>query len=92
VNLTLDQRQRVVAIPVNGLERNGDKTSVYLVTPDNRIEVRPVVAGIETANRVEVRSGLREGDMVVIGNRSGLHAGQQVTPRITEMTAAPENN
>ena len=54
-----------------------------VVTPEGRIEVRKVKLGIETANRVEIRSGLNDGDLVVIGNRSGLQAGQAVRPKIT---------
>ena len=44
--------------------------------------------GIETANEVEVQSGLNEGDMVVIGGRSGLQPGQEVKPKAHHMAAA----
>jgi multidrug efflux pump subunit AcrA (membrane-fusion protein) len=59
-----------------------------VVTPSHRVESRQVSLGIETAQRVEVRSGLNEGDMVVIGGRSSLRAGQEVRPKITVMAAA----
>jgi len=81
VNLTLDRRQRVLAVPVTAVD--GDQVTV--VTPENRIEVRKVQLGLETAAKVEVRSGLKEGDLVVVGRRSGLEAGQQVRPKITAM-------
>jgi hypothetical protein len=55
---------------------------------DNRLELRKVKLGLETANRVEIRSGLQVGDLVVIGNRAGLQTGQQVRPKIT--TIGPE--
>jgi multidrug efflux pump subunit AcrA (membrane-fusion protein) len=61
-----------------------------VVTPNNRLELRKVVAGMETADRVEVRSGLNEGDMVVIGARSSLKAGDEVHPKLTAMTAVKE--
>ena len=32
-----------------------------VVTPENRMEVRKVELGLETADRVEVRSGLQRG-------------------------------
>ena len=54
-----------------------------VVTAGNRIEVRLVTLGIETANKVEVISGLKEGDLVVIGERSGLQEGQEVQPKVT---------
>jgi hypothetical protein len=45
---------------------------------------------VETANLVEVLSGLKEGDLVVIGSRASLEAGQQVKPKITSMVALKE--
>ena len=51
-----------------------------VVTPNDRVEVRQIELGLETASKVEVRSGLNEGDMVVIGSRAGLQAGQEVRP------------
>ena len=53
---------------------------VMVVTPDNRSEIRKVQLGLETSSRVEIRSGLQEGDLVVIGNRAGLQPGQQCVP------------
>jgi hypothetical protein len=44
--------------------------------------------GLETASRVEVRSGLNEGDMVVIGSRSGLQPGEEVKPKFVTIGAA----
>src|SRR5712692_5157041 len=81
VNLTLDRRQSVLAVPVTALD--GDQVTV--VTPENRIEVRKVTLGLETAVKVEVRSGLKAGDLVVVGSRSGLESGQEVRPKITAM-------
>jgi multidrug efflux pump subunit AcrA (membrane-fusion protein) len=58
-----------------------------IVTPNNRVEKRRVTLGIETANQVEIRSGLNEGDSVVLNGRAGLQAGQEVRPKVTAMTA-----
>ena len=59
-----------------------------MITPNNRVESRHIVLGLETATKVEVLSGLNEGDMVVIGNRAGLQSGQEVHPKITTMEAS----
>jgi len=37
---------------------------------------------------VEIRSGLKEGELVVIGTRSGLQGGQEVKPKITAMASS----
>jgi RND family efflux transporter MFP subunit len=90
VDLTLDRRNGVVAIPVTAVDVDGNKPtsgSVMVVTPNDRVEVRNIQLGLETANRVEVRSGLNDGDLVVIGGRAGLQPGQEVKPKITSMAA-----
>jgi RND family efflux transporter MFP subunit len=91
VNLTLDSRGHVVVIPVPAIEVGGDESSgqAVVVTPENRVEVRKVKLGLQTAAKVEILSGLRAGDMVVIGNRAGLQPGQQVRPRVTSMSTSP---
>jgi RND family efflux transporter MFP subunit len=81
VNLQLDRRHGVLAVPVTAVD--GDQVTV--VTRENRIEKRKVQLGLETAAKVEVRSGLKAGDLVVVGSRSGLEAGQEVRPKITTM-------
>ncbi len=62
---------------------------VMVVTPARRIEIRSVSLGVETANMIEVLSGLKDGDLVVIGGRSNLQAGQEVQPKVTTMGGAP---
>jgi RND family efflux transporter MFP subunit len=93
VNLTLDRRDKVLAIPVtavdldNGSAQTVQTGQVMVVTPNNRVEKRRVTIGIETANHVEIRSGLNEGDSVVLSGRSNLQAGQEVRPKVTAMSA-----
>ena len=89
VDLKLEQRDNVLAIPITAIERTGKSATVYRVASEH-IEIQPVVLGLETATHAEVKSGLRDGDLVVIGNRSTLHAGQQVKPKIIAMDAAKE--
>ena len=36
---------------------------VVVVTPNHRVEFRKIELGMETADEVEVRSGLNEGDL-----------------------------
>ena len=102
VRLNLDRRDRVLAVPVTAVDLAGGESSqqpkagaggrsghVMVVAADNRIEVRLVSLGIETADQVEVLSGLKEGDLVVIGGRSGLQADQEVQPKVTTIGGAP---
>ena len=88
VDLTMEQRVNALAVPVTAVD--SDSSSVMVVGPQKRLEVRHVTLGIETADEVEVRSGLQDGELVVIGNRSGLRSGQQVEPKITTIGSTKE--
>ncbi len=85
VDLTLDSRTRTLAVPVMAVDREADGGRVMVVTPNNRVENRKIALGLETANAIEVRSGLNEGDLVVISGRSSLQPGEEVRPKVTEM-------
>jgi hypothetical protein len=59
------------------------RRSVLLVNSANKVEERPVTFGIETPSQYEVVSGLKEGDLVMLGNTAQVTPGQKVEPRIT---------
>jgi len=95
VDLSLARRNGVLSVPVTAVDADNEKGSggtqggqVMVVTPNNRVELRKISLGLETADRVEVLSGLNEGDMVVIGGRASLQPGEEVRPKVTTMTAA----
>ena len=85
----------MLAIPVVAVDMDNSDSGagavqtgqVMIVTPNNRVEKRKVTLGIETANQVEIRSGLNEGDSVVLSGRAALQPGQEVRPKVTAMTA-----
>jgi RND family efflux transporter MFP subunit len=80
VNLGLEKREHVVTIPVTAVHDG----LAYVVTPDNHIEIRQIQIGLQTADRVEVRSGIQANEMVVVGSTSGLEAGAAVRAKLTE--------
>jgi RND family efflux transporter MFP subunit len=90
--ITLENKQHALSVPLQAVNREGTETSVDVVTPANKIEVRPVKLGIETSNLAEVLSGLEEGELVVVGERSGLKAGQEVRPKTVESVEYSEQD
>jgi RND family efflux transporter MFP subunit len=83
--IQLQRKSGAVAVPLQALNREGDRVTVDVVGPSDQIEVRAVVTGIETAEDVEIVSGVKEGDWVVTGDRSGLKTGQPVTPKMVDV-------
>jgi RND family efflux transporter MFP subunit len=85
VSLKVENHTNVLAIPTEAVS-GGDKPEVFAVNRDNQIEVRPVQLGLQTSDRYEVLSGLQEGDLVVVGNRSEIQNGQKVEPKQTGLS------
>jgi len=79
--INLERKDNSVAVPLQAVDRNGDRTSVNVVGASNQIEIRRVTLGVQTANYAEVLSGLNEGETIVASDRSSLKAGQQVQPK-----------
>lgn len=89
VDLKVEDHTNTLAIPTEAVI-NGDSPTVFVVNRDNQIEERPVQLGMETPDQYEVLSGLREGDLVVVGNHSGFQTGQKVQPKLVELSMASQ--
>jgi RND family efflux transporter MFP subunit len=83
--IVLEHKQQALAVPLRAVDRTADATVVDVVGPSNRIETRSVVLGIQTPTDAEVISGLQEGELVVVSDRSSLKAGQEVKPTMIEL-------
>lgn len=80
--LRLDQQADVAAVPVQALNHEGDKTTVFVIGANKQIEDRTVAVGLETSTDAEITSGLQAGEQVVVSDRSGLKPGQKVRPQV----------
>jgi RND family efflux transporter MFP subunit len=90
VVLKVEKHLQALAVPTEAV--SGEKApTVYVVNHDNQIEERAVKLGLETSDKYEILSGLREGDLVVIGNRAGFQAGQKVEPKVIQLSMRDEN-
>jgi RND family efflux transporter MFP subunit len=85
--VALRQKKNVLTVPLESVNRNGDDATVLTVNAQNMVEERHVRLGLEDEARVEVISGLKEGERVIIGNRSAYRGGQKVQPREAEAVA-----
>ena len=83
--VTLETKNNVLSIPLQAIDHNGDQTSVLVVSSGQKIEKRTVVLGIQTSNDAEILSGLEEGQLVVVSDRSSLKEGEDVQPKMIEL-------
>jgi RND family efflux transporter MFP subunit len=79
--LTLEHREDIATVPVQALNHEADKTTVWVVDQEGRVEDRPVQTGLMTASYAEIVSGLNDGEQVVVSDRSGLKNGERVHPK-----------
>jgi RND family efflux transporter MFP subunit len=83
--ITLERKNNAIAVPLQAVNQQNDQATVFVVGSSNKVENRTVVLGIQTATDAEVVSGLQEGEMVIVSDRSSLKAGEQVRPQVTEL-------
>lgn len=91
-DLTLEQKNGVAAVPLQALNHEGDKTTVYVVDANGKIQDRPVTLGLQTENSAEVISGLSEGEQVVVSDRSGLKSGESVRTQSVQLMQYQEGS
>jgi RND family efflux transporter MFP subunit len=79
--LSLREKRNALTIPLEAVSRNGDDATVLAVNTQNIVEERHIRLGLEDRARVEVLSGLTDGDRVIIGNRAEFHNGERIQPK-----------
>lgn len=65
ITILAEPKQNVLSIPLEALIRNSQGDRVIVALGKGRFQVRPVVIGIESGDRVEILSGLKPGELVV---------------------------
>jgi len=92
VTLSLDRKDAALAVPLQAVSSKEGKVTVLVVKQPGILEECAVVLGIETPTKAEIISGLKENELVVVGSRSQLKAGQAVDPKLTVMAEATGGN
>ena len=87
VRLILEEEKNALVVPVQAVSA-GDKPTVFVLNQEGVIEQRPVTLGLRTPDKVQIREGLAEGDLVIVGNRNGVRSGQKAVGKITETPKA----
>ena len=81
VHLHLAARPDVLSLPLDAVDGLGTSVQqVYLVQGD-LLHLVKITTGLQTSSRVEILSGLKRGDKVVVGRHSGLSDGEKVDAR-----------
>lgn len=54
-----------IALPIDAVIRNGEMTHVWIKTGANKFKMQSVTIGAESGNQLQVKQGLKDGDVVV---------------------------
>jgi multidrug efflux pump subunit AcrA (membrane-fusion protein) len=87
VELPTVRSVNVLAVPIQAVQRTGEgEGTVLVVNGQHAIESRNVKLGMETANDVEIASGLQENELVIFGEQNRYRPGEIVRPQQVEAT------
>jgi multidrug efflux pump subunit AcrA (membrane-fusion protein) len=78
--LKASARQPHLTIPKSALVTRNGASSSFLVT-GNRVKLVAITTGLHMNGLVEIKSGLKEGDRVVVNPPASLHNGSRVKVR-----------
>ncbi|MGH3055868.1 MAG: efflux RND transporter periplasmic adaptor subunit, partial [Gaiellaceae bacterium] len=81
VRLLLDIRSEAIIVPAAGIQRGPQGTFVYVVKPDQTVDVRPVTVGPTSGDSASIETGLSAGESVVVDGVDKLRAGSKVEVR-----------
>ena len=88
VHLHLAARPNVLSVPLDAIDGLGTSVQQAYVVRDGIVHLVTVKTGLQTPNRLEIISGLQEGDKVIVGRHTGLSDGE----RVDAQAAGYENN
>jgi RND family efflux transporter MFP subunit len=86
VRVILEQSKHALTVPLQAIDLS-PKPTVVVLDGDQRLQQREVTVGLQTANKVEIRSGLADNELVLVGNRAGIQFGQKATGKLIEVPA-----
>ena len=90
VVLTMGDLKDVVTVPSQAVQNGANGTYVYTISPDNKVEYKPVSAGISYNGEIVIEKGVLAGEKVVTDGHLRLTPGAPV--EITEGLKPGNNN
>lgn len=78
IRLLVDTLHHQTTIPVAAIQHGADGTFVFVVTRDKTAAQRDVTTGIQDGDKIQIVSGLKPGDMVVVDGADRLRDGADV--------------
>lgn len=82
----------VISIPREALIRDVDTDRIILALGDGRFQARDVIAGIESGDLIEIKSGLNEGDKIVVSSQFLIDSESSLKASFNRMQSVNDTN
>jgi multidrug efflux system membrane fusion protein len=93
IRLLVNTLHNQTVVPVAAIQRGADGTFVFVVTPEKTVNQRSVKTGVQDGDNIQVLSGLKPGDTIVVDGADRLRDGADVEiPNQTGKIAVPSGN
>jgi multidrug efflux system membrane fusion protein len=89
IHLLLETRRNATVIPSAAVQQGPQGSYVYVVKPDETVEVRNVSVALSEATLTQIASGVSPDEVVVTDGQDKLQAGSRVKPNF--QNAGPNN-
>jgi len=90
IRLLVETLHNQTVVPVAAIQRGADGSFVFVVTPEKTVNQRSVTTGVQDGNNIQILSGLKAGDTVVVDGADRLRDGADVEiPNLAVKIAAP---
>jgi Cu(I)/Ag(I) efflux system membrane fusion protein/cobalt-zinc-cadmium efflux system membrane fusion protein len=87
VRIVAQTAASVLTIPITALLNSGNEQTVFVALGEGRFAPRPVTTGLRDEALIEVRSGLGEGESVVVSAQFMLDSESRLREALDKMTA-----
>lgn len=80
--ISLQQRNNVLTVPIQAVVQGDSQSYVLALDKKNRVQKKAVTLGVQGADKVEITSGLSEGELVIVSAQANYQTGQTVRPKV----------
>ncbi|HEY6420260.1 MAG TPA: efflux RND transporter periplasmic adaptor subunit, partial [Candidatus Binataceae bacterium] len=89
VRLLVETKRDATLIPTAGIQRSSQGSYVYVVKPDQTVEMRVVKVGSAQGELSSIDSGVQPGELVVVDGMDKLRAGSRVAVQLAANPISP---
>jgi RND family efflux transporter MFP subunit len=88
--ISLQQRKGVLTLPIQAVLQGDSQSYVLVLDSSNHVQKKIVTLGVQGADRVEITSGLSDGQLVIVSAQANYQVGQHVSPKFESVSMPGE--